>query len=124
MHKNKTSGELVAQYMDYEKLNNYLGWKPKFKFSNTLPDLFNWYKNGSQKMGWHSDNESELGYNPQIASLSLGAERRFDLKHKKNKENTDERTSTVTNHTKKIISVMSGKWNNCINLAKNINYVL
>ena len=44
MHKNKTSGELVAQYMDYEKLNNYLGWKPKFKFSNTLPDLFNWYK--------------------------------------------------------------------------------
>ena len=44
MHKNKTSGELVAQYMDYEKLNTYLGWKPKFKFSNTLPDLFNWYK--------------------------------------------------------------------------------
>ena len=44
MHKNKTSGELVAQYMDYEKLNTYLGWKPKFKFSNTLPDLFSWYK--------------------------------------------------------------------------------
>ena len=44
MHKNKTSGELVAQYMDYKKINTYLGWKPKFKFSNTLPDLFNWYK--------------------------------------------------------------------------------
>ena len=43
---------------------------------------------------------------------------------KKNKENTDERTSTVTNHTKKIISVMSGKWNNCVYLAKHfkINY--
>ena len=38
---------------------------------------------------------------------------------KKNKENTDERTSTVTNHTKKIISVMSGKWNNCVYLAKH-----
>ena len=44
MYKNKTSGELTAQYMDYEKLNNYLGWKPKFKFSHTLPYLFNWYK--------------------------------------------------------------------------------
>ncbi len=38
---------------------------------------------------------------------------------KKNKENTDERTSTVTNHSKKIISIMSGKWNNCVYLAKN-----
>jgi CDP-glucose 4,6-dehydratase len=44
MYKNKTSGELAAQYMDYEKLNNYLGWKPKFKFSHALPYLFNWYK--------------------------------------------------------------------------------
>jgi D-amino-acid oxidase len=38
---------------------------------------------------------------------------------KKNKERTDERTSSVTNHSKKIISVMSGKWNNCVYLAKN-----
>ena len=44
MHKNKTTGELTAQYMDYEKLNTYLGWKPKFKFTKTLPTLFNWYK--------------------------------------------------------------------------------
>ena len=39
---------------------------------------------------------------------------------KKNKERTDERTSAVTNHSKKIISVMSGKWNNCVYLAKNL----
>ena len=38
---------------------------------------------------------------------------------KKNKERTDERTSSVTNHSKKIISVMSGKWNNCVYLAKH-----
>ena len=38
---------------------------------------------------------------------------------KKNKENTDERTSTITNHSKKITSIMSGKWNNCVYLAKN-----
>jgi alkylated DNA repair dioxygenase AlkB len=31
-------------------------------------------------MGWHSDDEPELGRNPLIASLSLGGERRFDLR--------------------------------------------
>tara|TARA_B110000027_G_C16121177_1_gene303088 strand:+ start:3608 stop:4639 length:1032 start_codon:yes stop_codon:yes gene_type:complete len=39
---------------------------------------------------------------------------------KKNKEKTDERTTSVYTHTKKIISIFSGKWNNCIYLAKNI----
>ena len=34
-------------------------------------------------MGWHSDNESELGPQPVIASLSLGATRRFVLKHRR-----------------------------------------
>tara|TARA_A100001011_G_C14311001_1_gene845598 strand:+ start:499 stop:1515 length:1017 start_codon:yes stop_codon:yes gene_type:complete len=42
--KNKTRGELSVQYMDYKKLNKYFGWKPKYKFSNTLPELINWYK--------------------------------------------------------------------------------
>lgn len=51
---------------------------PSLSFNSVL---FNWYKNGSHKMGWHSDNEKELGVNPIIASLSLGTERRFDLKH-------------------------------------------
>jgi alkylated DNA repair dioxygenase AlkB len=32
-------------------------------------------------MGWHADNEPELGPAPVIASLSLGAERRFDIRH-------------------------------------------
>ena len=39
---------------------------------------------------------------------------------KKNKENTDERTTSVHFHTKKILSIFSGKWNNCIYLAKNL----
>lgn len=38
----------------------------------------------------------------------------------KNKEKTDERTSVVQTHSKKIISVLSGKWNNCVYLAKNL----
>lgn len=44
--------------------------------------LLNWYSDGQQHMGWHSDDEPELGNNPQIASLSLGQKRIFDLKHK------------------------------------------
>ena len=37
-------------------------------------------------MGWHSDDEGELGEQPTIASLSLGGTRRFLLKHKYRKE--------------------------------------
>ena len=44
--------------------------------------LLNLYRNGNDKMGWHADNEKELGTHPTIASVSLGATRRFDLKHK------------------------------------------
>jgi hypothetical protein len=38
-----------------------------------------------------------------------------------NKESTDERVTSVNYHNKKIISVLSGKWNNCIYLARNLN---
>ncbi len=44
MHKNKTTGEIPAQFMDYKKLNLYFGWKPKYSFEKTLPKLFKWYK--------------------------------------------------------------------------------
>ena len=40
-------------------------------------------------MGWHADNEKELKKNSVIASVSLGAERKFSFKHKKNKEKID-----------------------------------
>ena len=41
---------------------------------------------------------------------------------KKNKEKTDERTSSVNFHSNKILSVLSGKWNNCVLLAKNLKF--
>ncbi|MCC5853214.1 MAG: alpha-ketoglutarate-dependent dioxygenase AlkB [Alkalimonas sp.] len=44
--------------------------------------LLNWYRSGLDHMGWHADNEAELGNDPCIASLSLGEARRFDLKHR------------------------------------------
>jgi len=47
--------------------------------------LLNLYRNGKDSNGWHSDNEKELGDTPVIASISLGAKRCFQLKHKKDK---------------------------------------
>ncbi|MDG2314546.1 MAG: alpha-ketoglutarate-dependent dioxygenase AlkB [Flavobacteriaceae bacterium] len=44
--------------------------------------LMNLYRNGSDSNGWHSDDEKELGADPVIASLSLGATRMFHLRHK------------------------------------------
>lgn len=44
--------------------------------------LLNLYRSGVEHMGWHSDDEPELGLQPRIASLSLGATRRFLLRHK------------------------------------------
>ncbi|WP_281540801.1 alpha-ketoglutarate-dependent dioxygenase AlkB family protein [Maribacter aestuarii] len=43
--------------------------------------LLNLYRNGRDSNGWHADNEKELGQNPIIASVSLGAERFFHMKH-------------------------------------------
>lgn len=45
--------------------------------------LLNWYRDGRDSMGWHADNERSLGDDPVIASLSLGAPRRFLLRHAK-----------------------------------------
>lgn len=44
--------------------------------------LLNYYRDEKDGMGWHSDDEAELGAQPVIASLSLGASRRFKLRHK------------------------------------------
>jgi alkylated DNA repair dioxygenase AlkB len=43
--------------------------------------LVNYYRNGNDKVGWHRDDEPELGATPTIASLSLGATRRFKFRH-------------------------------------------
>lgn len=48
--------------------------------------LLNLYRDGNDKMGWHADNEPELGPEPVIASLSLGVTRRFRFRHRTSKE--------------------------------------
>jgi alkylated DNA repair dioxygenase AlkB len=44
--------------------------------------LANLYRDGNDSMGWHADDEPELGVRPLIASLSLGATRRFVLRRR------------------------------------------
>jgi alkylated DNA repair dioxygenase AlkB len=47
--------------------------------------LLNLYHDGDDGMGWHSDDEKELDANSPIASLSLGARRKFAFRHKEDK---------------------------------------
>jgi len=47
--------------------------------------LLNYYRDGADSMGMHSDDEPELGSAPAIASLSYGATRSFILRHKRHK---------------------------------------
>jgi len=44
--------------------------------------LLNLYRDGRDGMGWHADDEPELGREPAIASVSFGATRRFKLRHR------------------------------------------
>jgi alkylated DNA repair dioxygenase AlkB len=53
------------------------------RFNSVLANL---YRDGRDAMGWHSDNEAELGAQPVIASISLGASRRFVFKHRSEPE--------------------------------------
>ncbi len=48
--------------------------------------LLNLYRDGRDSVAWHADNEPGLGRDPVIASLSLGAVRRFHLKHRRSGE--------------------------------------
>ena len=51
--------------------------------------LLNLYHSGDEGMGYHSDGEKMLKKNGAIASLSLGAERKFSFKHRESKQRID-----------------------------------
>ncbi len=48
--------------------------------------LVNYYRDGQDSVDWHADDEAALGPAPIIASLSLGVERQFQLRHNRTKE--------------------------------------
>ena len=62
-----------------ERLRNELG----VSFNSCLANL---YRDGADSMGYHSDDEPELGPRPTIASISLGDRRRFVLRHRMTRE--------------------------------------
>ena len=79
-HKTKKGLEWTPLLIEIKQLvSSYTG-------SNYNACLLNLYHDGAEGMGWHSDDEKEIIPNSSIASLSLGAERKFALKHKATKE--------------------------------------
>jgi alkylated DNA repair dioxygenase AlkB len=93
----------IAWYGDSDYLYTYsnntkqaLAWtKELFDLKQMLENLtqtkfnsclLNLYHNGSEGIAWHSDDEKSLEKNSTIASLSLGAERKFSFKHKQTKQ--------------------------------------
>ena len=62
-----------------DRLRNELG----VSFNSCLANL---YRDGTDSVGFHSDDEPELGPEPTIASISLGARRRFVLRHRATRE--------------------------------------
>ena len=58
--------------------------------------LLNYYRDGSDSMGYHSDDEKELGETPVIASLSLGASRRFLIRSRTSDNDSSHRIDLDT----------------------------
>ncbi len=89
-------GDPGAIYTYSGLLNEPAAWTPQLaELRERLADrlgvrfnsvLLNWYRGGGDAMGWHADDEPELGREPAIASLSLGATRRFELEHRGDRE--------------------------------------
>ena len=59
--------------------------------------VINYYRDGSDNVGMHADDEPELGENPKIVAVSLGAKRRFVLERKR-KPRGEPRTSLWLGH--------------------------
>jgi alkylated DNA repair dioxygenase AlkB len=47
--------------------------------------LLNWYRDGSDKIGWHADKEKQLGENPVIVTFNLGDSRTFHFRRKEDR---------------------------------------
>jgi len=92
-------GDDKAQYQYSGVVHHPDPWYPlvqqlKIKIEEQLSQSFNscllnFYRDEYDSVSWHSDDEPELGEKPVIASLSLGAERLFQIKHKQSKKRYD-----------------------------------
>ena len=69
-----------------DKLRDLVEAETGATFNSCLANL---YRDGRDTVGWHSDDEPELGESPTIASISLGSPRTFKLRHEATREVTD-----------------------------------
>ncbi len=79
----KTTKQALSWTKELLELKNLCEQKSGETYNSCLLNL---YHNGDEGMSWHSDGETDLKENGAIASLSLGAERKFAFKHKTSKE--------------------------------------
>lgn len=89
-------GEKDALYRYSGVVHHPLPWRSSLKHLQerlaqehniqTNSVLCNLYRDGQDYMGWHQDNEKELGKNPVIASISLGTSRKFIFRKKETNE--------------------------------------
>lgn len=111
MGKSILQPRLTAWYGDDDKPYSYSGitmsphaWTPALLEIKTRIEavadvtftsvLLNFYRDGKDSMGYHRDNEKELGINPVIGSVSFGSPRNFLMKHYKKKTLTQKITLT------------------------------
>lgn len=103
----------IDELLDLKKL---IEQRSNEKFNSCLLNL---YHNGTEGMTWHSDAEKELKTNAAIASFSLGAERKFSFKHKKDKQTV----SLILQHGSLLImkGTTQTHWLHCLPKTKKTN---
>ena len=101
--KTHLTPRLTAWYGETHKPDTYSGtkmephsWTPELLFIKEKIErktnihftsvLLNLYRDGKDSVGWHRDNEKELGENPPIGSISFGETRPFLIRHKFRKD--------------------------------------
>jgi alkylated DNA repair dioxygenase AlkB len=110
-----TTKQALAWTKELSDLKQIVEEYVETKFNSCLLNL---YHNGNEAMGWHSDDEKSLGKNNTIASLSLGAEREFLLKHKQTKRIA----SVVLEHGSLLImkDATQANWLHSLPKSKNV----
>jgi alkylated DNA repair dioxygenase AlkB len=110
-----TTKQALAWTKELSDLKQIVEEYAETKFNSCLLNL---YHNGNEAMGWHSDDEKSLGKNNTIASLSLGAEREFLLKHKQTKRIA----SVVLEHGSLLImkDATQANWLHSLPKSKNV----
>ena len=93
-----------------EKYVGFLNQQTPSVFNSVL---CNFYRNGSDSMGYHSDNERELGQNPLIASVNFGESRRFLFRRK---DDTTKKHELILSHGSLLImgGAMQHHWQHAV----------